>query len=114
MVRLKDLLRSKTARIILLFAAAILLLIAVRLTFFGKPDDGYEPTEREARLIRLLSEIEGVGDAKALIAEEEGRAVRAIVVFHGSDSILTRARILDITAAALALEKQYVQVYPAK
>ncbi len=113
------LLKNRTVRVVLLVVAAVLLLLAVWLVFF--PDGGgttaasgsYTPTEREARLSRLLEEVEGVGDVTAMITEEDGVPVGAIVVFGGADSILTRMRVLDITSAALHLNKKYVQVYPA-
>lgn len=95
-----------------MFAALLLLLVAW--TAFGKKSGGYEPTELEARLSRILSEVEGVKNATAMVAEEDGRAVSAVIVFEGADSILTRSRVLDAASALLRLDKKYVQVYPAE
>ena len=115
---IKKFLKSRTARILLLGLAALILLLAVWKVFFS--DTGassstasYQPTEREARLCRLLAGGEGIGNATAMITEEDGVPVSAIVVFDGADSILARMRVLDITATALNIEKKYVQVYPA-
>lgn len=113
------LLNSKTAKTALLAVAAVLLLAAVWLVFFGggkekTAESAYVPTEREARLCRLLEEVEGVGSVTAMISEEDGVPISAIVVFGGADSILSRMRVLDITAKALNLKKSCIQVYPAE
>ncbi len=113
MGRIKSLLQNRTFRTALIGAAALLLLLAVWL-IFGEKSSSYCPTETEARLIKLLTEIDGVESATAMVAEEDGRAVSAIVIFGGKDSLLTRSHILDITAGLLRLEKEDVQVYPAQ
>lgn len=107
----KKLLRSRTARIFLLCLVALLLLLAVRQVFFPKEDG---QTELEARLCAILADVEGVKGARAMITEENGAPVSAVVVFEGADSILARMRVLDITAAALGIDKRNVQVYPAE
>ena len=112
MGRLKELLQNRTLRAVLLAAAALLLLIALW-AVFGRKSQTYEPTQTEARLIQLLTQIEGVDGATAMVAEEEGKAVSAVIVFEGRDSLLTRSRILDIASGLLRLDKRNVQVYPA-
>ena len=111
---MKNFLKSKTAKILLLCLLALLLLLAVWKVFFGTTTEEYHSTEREQRLCQLLSQVEGIGNAKAMISEEGGVPVSAIVVFEGADSILTRMRVMDITATALNIDKKNVQVYPAK
>lgn len=108
-------LKSRFARILLLCLAALLLLLAVWKVFFDVRSGSsvYQPTEREARLCRLLEGVEGIGNVTAMITEENGVPVCAIVVFDGAESILTRMRVLDITAAALGIEKKNIQIYPA-
>ncbi len=113
MGKLKELWNNRTFRAVLIALAALLLLLALWFAF-GKTSSEYSPTQTEARLICLLNEIEGVDGAKAVVSEEEGRAVSAVVVFEGKDSILTRSRILDITASLLRIDKKNVQVYPAQ
>lgn len=113
--RIKKLLKSRSARIILLCLAALLLLLAVWKVFFdmGSASSSYQPTEREARLCQLLSGVEGIESATAMITEKDGIPVSAIVIFDGADSILTRIRVIDITAGALGIERKNVQIYPA-
>lgn len=115
MDRIKALFKSRTAKICLLLAAALLLLLALKLVFGGSsPASSFEPTDREARLMTLLNEIEGVESSTAMITEEGGRAVSAVVVFSGEDSILVRSRLLNIVSSALGIAKENVQVYPAQ
>lgn len=112
-MELKKLFKSKTAKIIALCLLSIVLLFAIYRVFFTQ-EENYKPTERESRLCRLLGEVEGVGAAEAYVEEEGGIPVSAIVVFEGADSILTRMRVMEISAKVLNLSKSCVQVYPKK
>lgn len=111
----RKLLKSRTARIILLCLAALVLLLAVWKIFFrdSATATALKQTELEARLCAILTEVEGVSGATAFITEENGVPVGAVIVFEGNDGILTRMRVLEITAHALGIEKSRVQVYPA-
>lgn len=107
---------NKTVRYVLVGIAALVLLLLLWKTFGATGESAstdYQPTAQEARIVRLLSSVDGVDDATVLISEADGEAVGAVVVFRGTDSILVRMRILDITSAALNIEKQNVQVYAA-
>lgn len=107
---------NRTVRLVSLLLLAIALLVAVYLAFFGKSREssGYRPTEQEERLLVLLTGIEGVRDAKVMIAEENGVAVKAVILFEGEDGFLTRVRLREIAAAALNIAPTAVAVYPAE
>lgn len=114
---LKKIWENKTVRYLLIGAVSLLLLLALWRTFGAedtKATSLYEPSPQEARIAELLSDVEGIENANVLISESDGVIVNAVVVYEGTDSILVRMRILDITSAALNLSKQNVQVYPAK
>ncbi len=114
--RLEKLFRSKTAKILLLCALALVLLIAVWKVFFpsGEASAEYGATEQEARLAAVLSKIEGVKSVSVMIGNtKEGIPASAIVVFDGEDGLLTRMRILEAAAGALNVERENVLVYPA-
>ena len=49
-----------------------------------------------------------------MVSEEEGKAVSAVIVFRGADSILTRIRVIDAASGALGIERDKVLVYPAE
>ena len=99
----------------LLCAVALLLLLAVWKVFFPSSSTAASvpaATEQEARLARILSQIEGVDEVSVMIGEEAGGAISAIVVFSGADGLLTRMRLVEATAAALNIERACVHVYP--
>ena len=109
----RALFEKRTVRILLFGVAALLLLLAIwRVFFAGESAVGrYDETEKEARISAMLERVEGIEDASVMIVEEDGRAVSAIVVYSGEDSILSRMRILEIASSALGLPKEKVQVY---
>ena len=115
--RIKNFFNNKTTRIVLLLLIALLLVFAVYRVFFKsgqKATAVYEATELEERLSRILSKIDGVGDTTVMVSEEDGRAVSAVIVFRGADSILTRIRVIDAAAIALGIGKEFILVYPAE
>ena len=114
---IKNFFNNKTARTVMILLIALLLVFAVYRVFFkggNKTESAYEATELEERLSRILSKIEGVGDTSVMVSEEDGRAVSAVIVFYGADSILTRMRVIDAAAGALGIGKEYILVYPAE
>ena len=113
----KNFFSNKTARTVIILLIALLLVFAVYRVFFRSEKssaDAYEATELEQRLSMILSKIDGVGDATVMVSEEDGRAVSAVIVFRGADSILTRIRIIDAASGALGISKENILLYPAK
>ncbi|MDE6411814.1 MAG: hypothetical protein K2L02_04680 [Clostridia bacterium] len=114
---IKNFFNNKTARTVLILLIALLLVFAVYRVFFKseeKPSNAYEATELEERLSKILSKIDGVGDTSVMVSEEEGKAVSAVIVFRGADSILTRMRVIDAASGALGIDRANVLVYPAE
>ena len=113
---IKNFFNNKTARTVFILIIALLLVFAVYRVFFRseKTSPTHEATELEERLSKILSEIDGVGEVSVLVSEEEGKAVSAVIVFRGADSILTRIRVIDATSGALGINKDKVLVYPAE
>lgn len=113
---IKKIFQSKTARTILICIIALALLFAVWKVFFGgekKAISAYQPTDQEARLALLLSEIEGVDDVTVMIGEENGAPVSVVVVFKGTDDFLTRMRLTSAAASVLNIAQTKVLVYPS-
>ncbi len=107
---------NKTARILLLAGAALLLLLTCWLVFGNRQAQdasGYVPTDREARLSALLSEVDGAGEVTVLISEEGNTATGAVVLFDGEDGILVRLRLTQIVARALGIAENRVLVCPS-
>ncbi len=116
-ISIKKVFENKTARTVLILMVALLLVIAVYGVFFKteKTASGqYQASELEERLSRILSRIDGVGETTVMVGEENGKAVSAVIVFRGADSILTRIRVIDAAAGALGIGKDSILVYPAE
>lgn len=114
---IKKFFNNKTTRIVLILLIALLLLFAVYRVFFKSETPTkaqYQASELEQRLSRILSQIDGVGETTVMVGEEEGKAVSAVIVFSGADSILTRMRVIDAASGALGIGKENVLVYPAE
>ena len=112
----KNFFNNKTARTVFILLIALLLVFAIYRVFFKKESSSevYEATALEERLSQILSRIDGVGNASVMVSEEEGKAVSAVIVFRGADSILTRIRVIDAASGALGIERDKVLVYPAE
>lgn len=114
----RKLFAGKTARILIIAGAALLLLLLCW-AVFGRSEKstatsaGYTPTVEETRLSAILSQIEGAGTVNAIITEEEGVPVSAVIFFDGADGILTRLCLTQAAAASLNIAENRVLVYPA-
>lgn len=115
MIKLKQIWANKTVRFILIGVGALVLLLVLWKVFgtAAPTAEAYEPTQEEARIVKLLSGLEGIDGATVIIGHTNGEPASAVVVYKGENSILVRMRILDVTSAALNIEKKNVQVYPA-
>lgn len=68
-------------------------------------------TETETKLIRILSEIDGVGQAEVMINESENGIEGVIIVCEGANSIMTRNDVLNAVTTALKVEKNNIAIY---
>ncbi len=112
--KIKAFFSNKTVRIVLVCLLALLLLFVCYRVFAGGKD-GTEAvgTAQEERLADLLQRIDGVEKATVMITEENGEAVGAIIFFDGTDGLVVRMRILEVTSAALGISRSDVLVYPS-
>ena len=65
----------------------------------------------EIKLMRILSEIDGVGQAEVMINEGEKGVNGVIIVCEGAYNIMTRSDILNAVATALNVEKNNIAIY---
>ena len=110
--QLKEFFANKTVRIVLLCVAALALLLAVWKVFFnaGSSASGYAATEEEARLSTLLEKIDGVEEATVMVSKAEDGTKSVVVVFDGTDGILTRLRITEVVSSAMNIPASSVLV----
>lgn len=113
--KIKKAIASKPVKIILVCIAAFALLLAVWKVFFKSDDKNtgdYRATEEEQRLALLLEKIDGVSEATVMISRTE-EATSVVVIFDGTDGILTRLQITRVAASALNITDSSVLVYAA-
>ena len=65
----------------------------------------------EAKLMRILSEIEGVGQTEVFINEVDGRVEGVVIVCEGANNLMTRNNVLNAVVTALNIEKFNVAIY---
>jgi hypothetical protein len=71
-------------------------------------------TETEAKLLRLLSEIDGVGDADVMVYEGKNGVESVVVVCEGARNLQVSVHIREAVAAALGTEQKAVKIYLKK
>lgn len=68
----------------------------------------------EEKISRLLSEMDGVGEAQVMICEENDEVQSVVVVCEGAGNFQVVIRIREAVAAALGTEEKAVKVYLKK
>lgn len=101
---------------IIVVAALLILLIAIAVIFFGGSSksltvNSTARSETETKLMRILSEIEGVGKAEVMVNEGENGVEGVIIVCEGANNIMTRNDVINAVKIALKLDKNNIAVY---
>ena len=73
-----------------------------------------EPTETEARVMRLLEEIDGVGEANVIIYETEDGIQSVAVVCDGANNLRVVMNVRSAVSAALGTDEKKIKVYLKK
>ncbi len=71
-------------------------------------------TETEIKVMRLLEEIDGVGEANVIVYESENGEKNVVVVCEGANDLRVVMNIRSAVAAALGTEEKAVKVYLKK
>lgn len=104
--------------VLLLGALGLLLVFAAWKVFYTEDSAVKTSTatqsETERKVSRLLSEIEGVGEASVMICETEEGVTGAVVVCEGANDIRVVIDIREAVAAALGTKEKEVKVYLKK
>ena len=103
--------------VLLLFVLAITLIFAASQIFHEDPSEEtlvVNLSETEAKVIRILEEIEGVGDANVIVCETEDGKKNVVVVCEGAKNLLVVMNVREAVAAALGTEQNAVKVYQKK
>lgn len=71
-------------------------------------------TETEIKVMRLLQEIEGVGEADVIVYEEENSIKSVVVVCEGANNLRVVMNVREAVATALGTEEKMVKIYLKK
>ena len=71
-------------------------------------------TETETKVLRLLQEIDGVGDASVIIYENEGDVESVVVVCEGANNLRVVMNVREAVASALGTEQKSIKIYLKK
>ena len=92
--------------LLLLIAACVAALVLTR----GGSDAGAQPTELEARLERVLSAVEGAGEVRAMVAEEDGAVTGVVIVATGAEDVGVRLSLMQAARALLGVDMERIEV----
>ena len=71
-------------------------------------------TETEVRVMRLLEELDGVGEANVIVGETDGEVYSVVIVCEGANDLRVVMNIREAVAAALGTQEKAVKVYLKK
>ena len=71
-------------------------------------------TDTERMLASLLSEIEGVGEVRVMVYEDEDGVKSVVVVCDGAQNIRVNTNVREAAAAALGTDEKNVKIYLKK
>ena len=92
--------------LLLLIAACVATLVLTR----GGCDAGAQPTELEARLERVLSAVEGAGEVRAMVSEQNGEIAGVVIVAAGAEDVGVRLSLMQAARALLDVELDQIEV----
>ena len=107
--RIKDIFLLSSLAIVLIFAAW-----QIFHTEDSEESVAVNATEAEAKVIRILEEIEGVGDANVIVYETEEGPKNVVVVCEGANNLRVVMNVREAVAAALGTEEKAVKIYLKK
>ncbi|MGN0812736.1 MAG: hypothetical protein ACI4MQ_04410 [Candidatus Coproplasma sp.] len=101
---------------IIIVSGLLALLIAIAVILFGGSSQSLTVnssarSETETKLMRILSEIEGVGKAEVMVNESDGGVEGVIIVCEGANNIMTRNDVINAVKVALKIDKNNIAVY---
>ncbi len=105
---------GKIRDICLISALALLLIISAWQIFHAEDAVAVSATDAEIKVIRLLEEIDGVGDANVIVCEAEDGVKSVVVVCEGANDLRVVMNVREAVAAALGTEEKAVKIYLKK
>lgn len=116
-IKRKGFWNGKIKDVLLLSVLALILLFAVWKIFYTEDENSLKSvsaSETEDKISRLLSEINGVGEADVMICETEDGVQSVVVVCEGANDLQVVMDVREAVAAALGTEEKAVKIYLKK
>ena len=108
---------GKLKDVFIIAVLAIVLIIAVW-RIFAKDSASTQTnitlSENEQKVSRLLSSIEGVGEAEVMICETEEGVQSVVVVCEGANDLHVIMNVREAVATALGTQEKAVKIYLKK
>ena len=107
---------GKTKEVLIISVLAFVLIFATWKIFYteDKTVSQTNVSEAEAKISRLLTDMQGVGDASVIICETEEGVQSAVVVCEGASNLQVILNVREAVAAALGTNQSAVKVYLKK
>ena len=114
----RKVMNGKIKDILILSVLALVLLVAVWKIFYTDEEksslSNAYASSTEEKVSRLLSQIEGVGEADVMICETEEGVQSVVVVCEGANDLQVIMDVREAVAAALGTEEKAVKIYLKK
>ena len=108
---------GKVKDILLHSSLAIVLVLAAWQIFHTEDEEraaAVVATEAETKIIRLLQEIDGVGESNVIVYETEEGIESVVVVCEGANDLRVVMNVRGAVSAALGTEEKKIKIYLKK
>ncbi len=106
---------GKIKEIAILLALALALIIVAWAVFHAGDSSaenvGLSTSEKEQKIIGLLQQIDGVGEANVVVCEGENGVESVVVVCEGANDFQVVINVRGAVAAALGTDEKSVKIY---
>lgn len=115
--RLSDKRKEQIKEMLLFCGLALILLVVVWQVFGVKDKTAVKEitySEKEIKVARMLTEMEGVGDVEVMIYEGEEGVESVVVLCDGATDLRVIISVREAVATALGTEEKRIKVYLKK
>ncbi len=113
----KGIWKGKSKDILLIAILGLTLFFTAWKIFQGEENEeasGLPLSENEVKVMRLLQEIDGVGEANVIVCEDEDGVKSVVVVCEGANDLRVAMNVREAVAAALNTEQKAIKIYLKK
>ena len=71
-------------------------------------------SQSEIKVMRILQEIDGVGEASVVVCEKEGEIKSVVVICEGANNLRVIMNVREAVATALGADQKAIKIYLKK